>query len=61
MEYIVPDNFSVVIILYLLLVAGVHWVSRLIRLEEPSLFLDGVRLHHNVMLDRLRLVASLKV
>merc|ERR1719471_2492393 len=45
-EVLRPDNFSVVIILDLLLVAGIHRVSRLIRLEEPSLLLDGVRLHH---------------
>merc|ERR1719385_674857 len=58
-EILWPDYLSIVVILDLFLVARVHGVSRLIRLEEARLLLDGVRLHHNVMLHQLRLVPSL--
>ena len=55
-----PDDLPIVVILYLLLVARVHRISRLVGLEESRLLLDGVGLHHDVMLHKLRLVPSLR-
>ena len=54
-----PDDLPIVVILDLLLMARVHRISRLIGLEESRLLLDGVGLHHDVMLHKLRLVPGL--
>lgn len=40
--------------------ARVHWISRLVGLEETGLLLDGVGLHNNVMLDQFRLLTGLR-
>ena len=40
--------------------ARVHWISRLVGLEEAGLLLDGVGLHNNVMLDQFRLLTGLR-
>ena len=55
-----PDDLPIVVILDLFLMARVHRISRLVGLEETRLLLDGVGLHHNVMLHKLRLVPSLR-
>ena len=55
-----PDDLPIVVILDLLLMARVHWISRLVGLEEAGLLLDGVWLHNNVMLDQFRLLTGLR-
>ena len=55
-----PDDLPIVVILDLFLMARVHRISRLVRLEKTRLLLDRVGLHHDVMLHKLRLVPSLR-
>merc|ERR1712051_1030325 len=58
-EVLWPDNLPIVVVLDLLLMARIHRITRLVGLEESRLLLDGVWLHHDVMLHKLRLVPSL--